>query len=101
MKYLNVREAGGYSLHTEQFYSKTQNRSFPVYVFRATESNELFIRDEDPEDTAVIIAYSHGPSGPNKEYLFSLYDWHKENYPDIIDEHLEILVSATRRKLKK
>ena len=94
--YLNVREAGGYSLHTETFHCSDSDKTFPVFVFRATEENELFIDNEDINHTANIIAYSRGPSGYNKDYLLSLYDWHHNHFPEVIDEHLELLVSMTK-----
>ena len=87
MAYLNHREKGGYTLHDVQFYPKdTKIIKFPVYVYIATESNEEFLGDAPMTDIAKQIATSHGPSGPNSEYLLNLAETVREM--GVEDEHL-------------
>eukprot|EP00112_Aurelia_sp_Birch-Aquarium-sp1_P025049 Seg815.7 transcript_id=Seg815.7/GoldUCD/mRNA.D3Y31 product="Oxysterol-binding protein-related protein 8" protein_id=Seg815.7/GoldUCD/D3Y31 len=87
MAYLNHREKGGYTLHDVQFNPKdTKIIKFPVYVYIATESNEAFLGDAPLADIAKQIATSHGPSGPNSEYLLNLAKTVREM--KVEDEHL-------------
>lgn len=93
--YLNVREQDGYSVHCVEIHLETtpsqeqelrdslhllpRHHITNKYVLRSivyigTVDNESFVGPEDIKTTASIIADSHGPSGPNYEYLKLLHD---------------------------
>ena len=93
--YLEIREVNGYSVQYTQFYTVTnatadeaatstcaglietsksiQNPKFiKCLVYVGLPENPQYVGLQDPENLAAHILRSHGPSGPNKEYLYAL-----------------------------
>ncbi|CCD24266.1 gamma-glutamylcyclotransferase NDAI_0C06070 [Naumovozyma dairenensis CBS 421] len=104
-EYLDIREQNGYTLHEVEVHLNTNDEHelllkdslelLPVHertgkrvlktsVYIGTVSNEAFVGPEKIEDTAKVIATSHGPSGPNVEYLKLLHQSIEEM---LWDEH--------------
>eukprot|EP00127_Corallochytrium_limacisporum_P000597 Clim_evm12s21 gene=Clim_evmTU12s21 len=97
-EYLDYREKGGYTLEQHTFHPLNSTKeSFPVYVYRATHDNEEFLGDAPIEDIAAQIVNSVGPSGHNIQYVIRLTLAHREHFPDIHDEHLEVLDKHVRK----
>ncbi|CAI4060658.1 hypothetical protein SKDZ_05G2430 [Saccharomyces kudriavzevii ZP591] len=92
-EYLDVREQNGYTIHevevhleTDQEHevelgealeqlprhNKTGKPVLRTTVYIGTVNNEAFIGPEAVDETARVIATSHGPSGSNYEYLAKL-----------------------------
>lgn len=91
-EYLDVREQDGYSTHKVLFHVHSLPQASPEadevldkiprdangdlvlesMIYIGTIDNESFIGPEDIRQTAAIIKTSHGPSGPNYEYLHKL-----------------------------
>lgn len=99
LDHLNMREStlGGYCLVVEQFVDELTDETKSVLVYTATCSNCQFTGEEPIPDLAKVIAFSRGPSGTNREYLFRLAQWQKENLPHVKDDHLYELERATRK----
>uniref|UniRef100_A0A0L0NPN1 glutathione-specific gamma-glutamylcyclotransferase n=1 Tax=Candidozyma auris TaxID=498019 RepID=A0A0L0NPN1_CANAR len=110
--YLDVREQDGYTLHKVKFHvhsipedAKRIMREIPrdeagdlfieLFIYIGTIDNESFVGPESVEDTAAIIKSSHGPSGPNFEYLNELTKAVRALDPDCRsrDFYLEDLVA--------
>ena len=66
-------------------------------VYIGLPSNPQFLGRESPEDVALVIAASRGPSGANAEYLFMLEDSLASLGEESGDSHIKDL--ATRVKL--
>ena len=121
-QYLDVREQNGYSLHEVEVHlevsaeqevelggslvalerhSETGRRILSTSVYIGTVENEAFVGPEDLEDTARVIASSHGPSGSNYEYLKLLCDSLNElvlkDDERIADHYLDALFDAVQR----
>lgn len=92
-EYLNVREQNGYTLHEVEVHletnreheaelgealeqlsrhNKSGKRVLLTSVYIGTIDNEAFVGPETVDETAKVIAVSHGPSGSNYEYLAKL-----------------------------
>lgn len=69
--HLDVREKNGYLRFTTplEFVDGTTAEGL-VYI--ATSTNVAWLGPASPEELARHIAQSHGPSGPNREYLLKL-----------------------------
>jgi cation transport protein ChaC len=98
LEHLNMREStlGGYILTVEMFYCIKTDKMCPVLLYTATSTNDQFTGAETISELARVIAFSTGASGTNREYLFRLVDWQRNNLPDIQDDHLYSLDKATR-----
>merc|ERR1712137_165984 len=79
LKYLDHREKGGYSRHTVSVFRPDPNdpqkeicvvEASMLYI--ATEDNEEFLGPDELYNIALQIHESHGPSGPNRDYLLNL-----------------------------
>ncbi|KAK3694659.1 ChaC-like protein-domain-containing protein [Podospora appendiculata] len=103
-EYLDIREINGYSIHYTPFHpaagvdSLVLPRAGPIQalVYIGTPENEQFTGPQDPQKLAQHIYHSHGPSGPNREYL-----WGLENSLDALstesgDEHVTDLSNRVR-----
>lgn len=68
---LDIREKNGYlrELVTLHFHDGSHGEGL---VYLATEDNAAFLGDASLDDMARQIASSHGPSGPNRDYLLNL-----------------------------
>mmetsp|Transcript_20797 Transcript_20797/g.26303 ORF Transcript_20797/g.26303 Transcript_20797/m.26303 type:complete len:136 (-) Transcript_20797:29-436(-) len=77
LAYLDHREKGGYSRHTVTVWNIDAEGEEIVVVpeallYIATEENEEYLGPDDLKIIAEQIHQSHGPSGPNVEYLLNL-----------------------------
>ncbi|CAN3363603.1 glutathione-specific gamma-glutamylcyclotransferase [Diutina catenulata] len=96
-EYLDVREQDGYTAHQVPFViTDTGNSTHPVLetldtvgsnhykivsgIYIGTVDNESFVGPESVEDTAAVIRTSHGPSGPNVEYMDKLVEVAEDGY---------------------
>lgn len=52
------------------------------------------------EEMARTIAFNHGPSGPNIDYLFNLCNSMRRIAPEVTDEHLTRLEEAVKELIK-
>lgn len=98
LDHLNMREStlGGYILEVETFHCQESGQTSPVLLYTATSSNDQYTGIETISDLARVIAFSTGPSGTNREYLFRLVKWQRANLPHVQDDHLYDLDKATR-----
>jgi len=78
-EYLDIREINGYTIHYTPFYPAPDVDSAPLrggpidaLVYIGTPDNPQFTGPQDPQQLAEHIYHSHGPSGPNIEYLWGL-----------------------------
>ncbi|RCI14958.1 hypothetical protein L249_6763 [Ophiocordyceps polyrhachis-furcata BCC 54312] len=70
--YLDIREINGYSIHHMPFHPVDGSSPISTLVYIGTPDNEQFVGPQDPHELARHILASRGPSGLNKDYLFSL-----------------------------
>lgn len=123
-EYLDIREQNGYTLHkvevhlevspeqeTELFESlnrlavheSTGRRILTTSVYIGIVNNGAFIGPEDVQDTAAVIATSHGPSGSNYKYLKMLCDSLDEmdlsRSENITDNYLKALLDEVHNNL--
>jgi cation transport regulator ChaC len=92
---LDFREKGGYERH---FATVRRDDGLVIaeqaLVYVATRDNPNWGGPAPTDEIARIIARSHGPSGPNIEYLLRLAQWLREI--DALDEHVFELERAVR-----
>ena len=70
---LNYREKGGYSQEIFDFHPReNEETKIPVVVYNAVEGNEDYLGDASIDDIAKQISEAVGPSGSNKDYLYTL-----------------------------
>ncbi|WP_343162695.1 gamma-glutamylcyclotransferase [Oleiagrimonas sp. C23AA] len=72
-KHLDVREKNGYLRLSIPLYLANGSQHQGL-VYLATEENEAWLGPAPDTELAAHIARSHGPSGPNREYLLHLAD---------------------------
>lgn len=94
---LDHREKGGYARYQVDFFAEdARDRENPtlqdVLVYLATPDNPHFLGPAQLDEMAAQIATSHGPSGPNREYLLQLAQALKDMQAP--DEHVETLYQA-------
>ena len=68
---LDRRERGGYERHAVEL-AFDDGSTAPALVYVAGPDNPNWLGPAPPEAIAAQIARSHGPSGPNREYLSEL-----------------------------
>lgn len=73
---------------------------FYITIYIGGEDNPNYAGVEDIETIAKHILVSHGPSGPNIEYLYNLASAMRKIAPGVQDSHLFELEAAVR-KLEK
>jgi len=94
---LDHRESGGYSRHEVDVFNESHELVTRALVYRASESNPHFLGDAPVLEMAQHILKSHGPSGPNLDYLLELHE--ALLALGVEDSHIQMLVSATQGKL--
>lgn len=74
MAQLDDREKGGYERYRQAFYARgeAQQPFTDVLVYMAAQDNPEYLGPSTMLDMAFQIAYAHGPSGSNAEYLLNL-----------------------------
>ncbi|KAJ7251993.1 ChaC-like protein [Mycena rebaudengoi] len=90
--YLDYREKDGYTMETMPIYGVLNGAEIVIidhaYCYVGRKDNPSFIGSEPLPDLAHRIWVSEGPSGLNKEYLYSLADAVRRLSPDSYDSHL-------------
>ncbi|RAL66820.1 hypothetical protein DID88_007603 [Monilinia fructigena] len=102
--YLDIREINGYTIHYTPFYpsSPSSDPSTPqptikTLVYIGTPDNAQFTGPQDPQELAEHIWKSEGPSGLNRDYLWSLDIALDELSPESGDEHVKDLADRVRK----
>eukprot|EP00164_Ancoracysta_twista_P004572 GFYU01006172.1.p1 GENE.GFYU01006172.1~~GFYU01006172.1.p1 ORF type:complete len:252 (-),score=44.71 GFYU01006172.1:106-861(-) len=97
---LDFREKGGYSRQSVCCYVEGQEE--PLYsnalIYMANHDNEEFVGEAPLQDMARHIAFSHGPSGPNPQYLFELAIG-LDSLGHGVDTHIQELDTAVKSVL--
>ena len=68
---LDVREKNGY-LREQTVLHFADGSHAEGLIYLATSDNAAFLGDAPLDDMARQIAFAHGPSGPNRDYLLHL-----------------------------
>jgi cation transport regulator ChaC len=92
---LDFREKGGYERHFTSVRHNDGVVADEALVYVATRDNPNWGGPAPLDDIARVIAESHGPSGPNIEYLLRLADSLREMQAH--DEHVFELEREVRR----
>lgn len=97
---LDVREKDGYTIIETIFYPNDdqQQKELACYTYMAQSDNEFWGGDAPLDQIAQQIAYAHGPSGSNREYLFKLADAMR-TLSVVEDEHLFTLDQLVKKIL--
>lgn len=90
LQYLDIRESGGYE-RTIQTVALNDGRQMDAIVYVGRPENPSYLGPADPVAMARQISESHGPSGPNLEYLLRLRTALLEL--GCLDEHIEEIVA--------
>lgn len=94
--YLDIREINGYSIQFTSFHPADGTTPIRTLVYIGTPDNPQFTGVQDPQALAKHISQSHGPSGPNPEYLFSLESSLNELSEEAGDDHVSDLSNRVR-----
>jgi cation transport regulator ChaC len=85
---LDVREQAGFERLLLSVYNAPNGRAFAeAVVYVARQDNPHFLGPLDEIEIAAWIRRSHGPSGPNADYVLALHDALRNL--DIHDPHVE------------
>lgn len=97
-EYLDIREINGYTIHYTPFHPAAAADGGPIrtLVYIGTPDNDQFVGPQDVQALAEHIYRSHGPSGPNIDYLLSLHDALEGLSPESGDEHVTDLAQRVR-----
>jgi len=94
---LDAREQAGFDrLHREVLDSPSGSSFAEALVYVANAQNPHFLGPLDERDIAAWVRRSHGPSGPNAEYVLRLHEALVEL--SVVDEHVEAIVRALRHE---
>lgn len=74
LAHLDYREKGGYQVERAALHFDADNRLPEALVYIATPENPNYLGPADPGHIAQQVIESHGPSGPNDEYVLRLAD---------------------------
>lgn len=98
---LDFREKNGYTETEVTFYPAVETGKLPFecIAYVGKPMNEAFVGPQDPETLARDILRSHGPSGPNREYLFNLYKSLQVLAPESEDLHIKDLVERVKKSI--
>lgn len=94
--YLDIREINGYSIHYTPFHPADGSSPIRTLAYIGTPSNDQFVGPQDPQRLAEHILRSHGPSGPNRDYLLNLDLALRELSPESSDVHVGDLARRVR-----
>jgi len=105
--YLDIREINGYSIQYTTFFSAAHSildlspvsgaqNKIRCLVYIGLPDNPQFLGPHDPQELAVHILKSKGPSGPNREYLYLLEESLLSLSPDSEDGHISDLAERCR-----
>jgi cation transport regulator ChaC len=72
LAHLDHREKGGYALEPVTLLLIEKSVEIDGFVYIATPDNPNYIGPADEAEIARVILKSHGPSGPNDEYVLRL-----------------------------
>lgn len=96
-EYLDIREINGYSIQYTPFYPADSDQSnIRCMVYIGMPDNPQFLGPLDPQDLAVHINKSRGPSGENRDYLLNLEQALLNLSPQSGDEHISDLARRVR-----
>lgn len=107
IEHLDFREKNGYERYSIPFYALDEGTtndesSQNVIIYVATKDNESYAgHKNDLNDIANQVFEAHGPSGPNREYVFHLADAMRQLFPHHYDEHLFELEKLVRERERK
>ncbi|MBE3050053.1 gamma-glutamylcyclotransferase [Candidatus Bathyarchaeota archaeon] len=94
--YLDIREINGYSIQYTPFHPADGAPTIQTLVYIGTPENPQFVGVQDPQALAQHISRSHGPSGPNPDYLFGLETALNELGDEARDDHIHDLSNRAR-----
>jgi glutathione-specific gamma-glutamylcyclotransferase len=83
-------------MHHAPFHPSNGSNPIRTLVYIGTPDNDQFTGPQDPQRLAEHIYRSHGPSGLNKDYLFSLEQALDELSPESGDAHVTDLADRVR-----
>ncbi|WVW79816.1 hypothetical protein I302_101786 [Kwoniella bestiolae CBS 10118] len=92
--YMEHREKNGYTCHFVPVYTTSPAGDEESIAVESAEiwigklDNPAFIGFEPVNELAKTISERHGPSGPNKEYLYKLAESVRHLYPHVRDDYL-------------
>ncbi|SPN97190.1 related to E.coli cation transport protein [Cephalotrichum gorgonifer] len=98
--YLDIREINGYSIQYTPFHPADGGRTIRTLVYIGTPDNPQFAGVQDPVALSEHISRSHGPSGPNPEYLFNLETSLNDLSKEAEDHHINDLSNRVRAILE-
>jgi len=78
---LDYREKGGYMRAVVEVTFTDGSGQASALLYTGAVTNPNFYLPGSLDEAAEIIATAHGPSGPNKEYLFNLADYLRPSKP--------------------
>jgi len=97
-EYLDIRENNGYSIQYTPFHPAASttlpaNTKAPIHclVYIGLPDNPVFLGPQEPQQLAEHIVRTRGPSGENKEYLYSLEQALVKLSPESGDDHVSDL----------
>ena len=85
-------------LHSIRFYPSKSSDEVWVTLYLGSTSHRQYAGPDSLENMAATILASHGPSGPNIDYLYNLAASMRELVPDEEDPHLEELEAEVKRQ---
>jgi cation transport regulator ChaC len=84
---LDHREVGGFERRELEVHFRDSTRpQIRALVYVASQRNSNFLGPAPVEEIAAQVRRSHGPSGPNSEYVLRLADWLRE--VGAVDDHV-------------
>ncbi|XP_055323774.1 putative glutathione-specific gamma-glutamylcyclotransferase 2 [Sitodiplosis mosellana] len=106
LEHLDYREKNGYERCLVPFYSLNANKAGEsirnIVIYVATKENDSYAgHKNDLNDIANQIFEAHGPSGPNREYVFRLADAMRQFFPHHNDDHLFELEKLLKERERK
>ena len=84
--------------YSNRFYPSKSNDEIWVTLYLGSTSHRQYAGPDSLEKMAATILSSHGPSGPNIDYLYNLAASMRELVPDEQDLHLEELEAEVRKQ---